>query len=108
MVQLEQVQFLFEQRNARLVGISADPPVTVMRTHNELGITFTLLPDDKRRLIRLYDHRERFSQLNIHNPAVYIVDHEGIVRYAYFGEHAADRPSPAEILQALDRLQQGD
>lgn len=35
---------------------------------------------------------------DLSKPAAYVVDAEGVVRYAYVGEHLADRPSIAALL----------
>ena len=37
-------------------------------------------------------------------PTSIIVDESGIVRWAYVGRQPADRPSAAELIEALDRL----
>jgi len=41
---------------------------------------------------------------DLSKPATYIVDRQGQVRYAYVGEHLADRPATAAILKELDGL----
>jgi peroxiredoxin len=38
-------------------------------------------------------------------PATYIVDRRGKVRFAYVGEHLADRPSVEAVLKELDKVQ---
>lgn len=87
------------------MAISTDTPETVARTRSELKVNFTLIPDSDQKLLKLYDHRERYSQLAVHNPAVYIVDRQGIVRWRHFGRNAADRPPPAAIWRALLEVQ---
>lgn len=48
------------------------------------------------------------SQLGIRRdlskPATYIIDRGGQVRYAYVGEHLADRPSVDAVLKELDKI----
>ena len=41
---------------------------------------------------------------DLSKPATYIVDSAGNVRYAYVGEHIADRPSVAALLAEVDKL----
>lgn len=89
------------------MAISTDTPDEAARTRSELKLGFTVIPDHQHQLLKLYDHRERYSRLPIHNPAVYIVDREGVVRWRHFGQNAGDRPAPAAIWQAL-RTIQGD
>ena len=107
MVQLERARRQFEQAGARIVAISADTRATALRTRQELGLGFTIIPDSDRAILRRLDHRERFSNLDIHNPAVYILDKDGIVRFRHFGQHVADRPSPAEVWRALNEIREG-
>jgi peroxiredoxin len=39
-------------------------------------------------------------------PGTFIVDREGIVRYAKHARHAADHPDPSELVAALNKLHQ--
>lgn len=41
---------------------------------------------------------------NLSKPATYIIDRSGEVRYAYVGNHLADRPSVQALLKQLDDL----
>jgi peroxiredoxin len=41
---------------------------------------------------------------NLSKPATYIIDRTGEVRYAYVGNHLADRPSVQALLKQLDQL----
>lgn len=86
------------------MAISTDTPQVAARTRQELRLGYTLIPDDRHTLLKLYNHRERYSQLTVHNPAVYIIDRNGVVRWRYFGQHAGDRPDPATIWRALQAV----
>ena len=37
-------------------------------------------------------------------PAVLIVDKEGIIRYAYYGDSTSDNPKIEELLEAIKKL----
>jgi peroxiredoxin len=39
-------------------------------------------------------------------PSTFVLDEEGIVRWAYVGENIEDRPSAKQILEALEALKQ--
>lgn len=41
---------------------------------------------------------------DLSKPATYIIDSEGNVRYAYVGEHIADRPSVTALLAEVEKL----
>ena len=39
-------------------------------------------------------------------PSTFIVDKQGIVRYAYVGEHRADRPATKKLIEIIEGMQQ--
>lgn len=98
---LEAIRPELEALGAQLVAISTDSAEYAKMARENLGLGFRVIPDNKHRLLRLYDHRETYSNSDVFNPAIYIVDQEGIVRWAHFGEHAADRPSSEMVYRAL-------
>lgn len=96
----------FQDRDAQLLGGSIDSEFVHLawrKDHADLrGLTFPLLSDIKRDLT---------SQLGILDPAVgvaqrvaYIVDPEGIIRFAYATDLSVGR-EPKEVLRVLDALQ---
>jgi len=105
-VQLESNRALFENAGAQIVAISTDTPQIAEQTRDELGLNFRIVPDNKRELVKLYNHKERYTDLNVHNPAVYIVDRSGVVRFAHFGQDAGDRPDPVYVYSQLLKIQQ--
>lgn len=107
--ELEQMRPQFEELGAQLVAISTDGPAYAERARVNLGLGFRVIPDNDLKLLKMFDHKERSGEgANIHNPAVYIVDTDGIVRYAYFGSDAADRPSAESVYEALAAIVRGD
>ena len=87
------------------MAISVDNVENTRRTRDELEVGFTLIPDAGGKLLSLYNHRERYTGAAVHNPATYIVDREGTVRYAHFGKDAGDRPSAAQVYAELLEIQ---
>ena len=69
----------------------------------ELGITYPILSDSSRRYIRDYDvlHPDE----GIARPSMFVVDHDGMVRWQHVGMNAAARPSVADVLEQLRVLQ---
>ena len=43
---------------------------------------------------------------DLSKPATYLIDRDGVVRFAYVGAHRADRPSVEALIKELDRLPQ--
>jgi lipoyl-dependent peroxiredoxin subunit C len=96
----------FKDRDAQLLGGSIDSEFVHLawrKDHDDLrNLSFPLLSDLKRDLT---------SQLGILDPAVgvaqrvaYIVDPEGIIRFAYATDLNVGR-EPKEVLRVLDALQ---
>ena len=88
---------------AEIVALSADTPERARLTVSELGITYPILSDSSRRLIRAYDvlHPEE----GIARPSLFVLDRDGVVRWQYVGINAADRPALEDILEQLRALQ---
>lgn len=98
---LEQHRPQIEELGAQLVAISTDSTTFAERARVDLGLGYRVVPDDKLKLLRMFDHSEIYSDSDVFNPAIYIIDEAGVVRWAYFGEHAADRPSSEMVYNAL-------
>lgn len=101
---LEEERERIEQFGAKIIAISTDDRNTARRLKEELGLNFTVLSDSDRKILRQFDHRERFSNLDVHNPAVYILDTNGIIVFRHFGRHVNDRPSVDVIVNQLQAL----
>lgn len=105
--ELEQIRPDIEALGAQIVAVSTDARELAERARVELGLGFRILPDDRLRLLRMFDHAEIYSNEDIFNPAIYVIDEQGIVRWGYFGEHAADRPTPQQVLDAVRDVVEG-
>lgn len=102
--ELEQIRPDIEALGAQMVAISTDARGLAQRIRDDLGLGFRVIPDDRLKLLRMFDHSEIYSNEDIFNPAIYVIDQEGIVRWGYFGEHAADRPSPEQVYEAVQEV----
>ena len=67
------------------------------------GITYPLLVDKERRVIKNYGvyHWLSLEAYNIARPATFIIDKRGIIRYMYIGSHQFDLAKQTEILECL-------
>ncbi len=81
------------------MGISTDDELAILKTAKELGVSFRLISDTKRRIINLFGVLH--PKQGIARPATYIIDKRGIVRFRHIGKNFADRPPIKMILQAL-------
>jgi peroxiredoxin len=85
------------------VALSADVPAQAVVTASELGLTYPILSDSGRNFIRAYGVLH--PQEGIARPSLFIIDREGVVRWNYVGQSAADRPPIATILEELQTIQ---
>jgi peroxiredoxin len=65
----------------------------------KLILPFSLLSDPDGAAAQSYRVWDEKEQIAI--PAVFVVDAEGVVRYAYVGQDFADRPADDELVAAL-------
>jgi peroxiredoxin Q/BCP len=78
-----------------VVAISFEDRFTQQRFKEELRLPFPLLADPGYRAIDTYAGREPNRIFS--NPAAYIIDTQGKVRFTYLGKNPSDRP-PVDLL----------
>jgi peroxiredoxin len=96
----------FNARGIRVVGISVDPSEVNRRQSQRVGYTFPLLSDADTRVIRRYDllHRGAGPKgADIARPAEFLLDSNGIIRWANLTENIAVRARPDQVLEAFDQ-----
>jgi peroxiredoxin len=64
---------------------------------------FLGLVDETHAVFDLYDVQDRLTSLG-QRPALFIIDTEGIIRYAFLGTQQWQIPSNSEVLIALEAL----
>ena len=69
-------------------------------------LPFTVLSDPDHMAIDLFGvlHEDEPEGRIIARPAVFLIDREGVIRFAHVGEHSRDRPALGTILLALESL----
>jgi peroxiredoxin Q/BCP len=95
----------FDRRGIRVVAISVDSPEANRDHRQKLGVSFPLLSDEKREVVRRYDllHRKGGPDgTDISRPAELLLDPGGIVRWANFTESVTARARPGQVLEAFD------
>lgn len=91
----------FRGAGAGVVGLSADPVHVSKGLRDRLNLSFPLLSDPKRILIRKYGVLNKDQAAK---PAVFLLDRKGIVRWEYIGKSPSDRPSPETLLEELAKI----
>lgn len=95
----------FEKLNARITGVSCDPPETHVNWAKELGgLSFPLLSDTKQEFSRMLGVLHEIEKLPVR--AMFLVDPKGVVQYALASQNNVGR-SVSETLRVLAALQTG-
>jgi len=93
---------------AKVVGISVNDPWSSREFAEKNMLTFPLLCDYKREVIRLYDvELPNFAGLEGYTAAkrsVFILDKQGIVRYTWISDNPAVEPNYNEIQTFLGTM----
>lgn len=95
-----------EDTGGSVLAISAEPLATVRAAARRDGLRLTLLSDEGLTAIDAYGIRWEGEPEGraIARPSVFVVDRDGVVRFAHVGEDPLDRPTTRLILLALESL----
>ena len=93
----------FEKRDAQVLAIAPDTLERAQTYFERHDIPFPCLADPERQVYRRYDVASALVSLG-QRPGLFIVDEEGVVRYAYLGWQQWEIPSIQETLRELDAL----
>ena len=92
-----------------LVMVVAQRSEKVKRYVEDHGLPFEILIDDARDVLRAYGvwHRIGFDAYNIARPALFLIGHDGMVRYAFVAERQDEFPGFEEIVREIGELGRG-
>ena len=93
----------FAQRDAEIVAIAPDTLENAKAYFERNELPFTCLPDPDREVFRLYDVKSAMISLG-QRPGLFVIDREGVVRFAYLGWQQWEIPSIEETIRELDAL----
>ena len=97
----------FAEAGGTLFGVSADSPFSQGAFREEHGIEFDLVSDMTGDAIRAYDLEIDIAELGLHgiaNRAVFVIDEDRPVRYAWVGDEWPEFPPYDEIEAAIEDL----
>lgn len=82
----------------------------VRRYIEETGLPYDILIDETREVAKSYGvwHAWGLDAYNIARPAVFLIDHSGVIRYSFIGKRQDQYPSQEEITSQIDRLLNAD
>ena len=92
--------------NAQVFGISVDTFFTLNAFRNHAKLTFPLLSDFNKEVIRDYGvfNEDMIGLKGIAKRAVFVIDTDGIVRHAEVLEDARNEPSYQKVFDSLAAL----
>ncbi|THU33463.1 peroxiredoxin [Niastella caeni] len=95
---------LFNNVDAQVLGISVDSLYTLAKFKEEQGLNFPLLSDFNKEVSSLYNalyEEFSFNMKGVSKRASFVIDRQGIVRYAQVLEKASDFPDFEAIQSTL-------
>ncbi len=93
--------------NAKVFGISVDALHTLAKYKEDQQLNFTLLSDFNKEASRAYDSIYEmfgYNMKGVSKRSAFVIDKEGIVRYAEVLENAGEIPNFSEIQDTLTAL----
>lgn len=97
----------YNNLNAEVIGISVDSLYTLSRFKAEQNLNFTLLSDFNKEASQAFDvlyDQFSYDMRGVSKRAAFVIDREGVIRYAEVCETAADLPDFNAIQAALKNL----
>ena len=96
----------YADANAEVLGISIDTHFTLKKYKEEQSLPFPLLSDFNKEAIKAYDvaYDEFILMKGVAKRAAFLIDKEGIVRYAEVLENASEIPDFEAINKVLATL----
>lgn len=86
-----------------MIAIGPDGPNAFRRYWGENAIPFIGCPDIKSKVADQFYQEVNLWKLG-RLPAIFVIDRQGKVRYAHYGDSMADIPANETVLAVLDQI----
>jgi peroxiredoxin Q/BCP len=100
---LRQDQSAFAQRGAAVLILGPDGPNAFRKYWQENDMPFPGLPDLRSRVAERYEQEVNLFKLG-RMPALFVLDRQGRVRFAHYGDSMTDIPANADVLAVIDAI----
>jgi peroxiredoxin len=100
---------VYTKLNAVVLGISVDTLFSLAEFKKQQNYNFDLLSDFNKETIKAYDlliEKFAFDMLGVSKRAAFVIDKDGVVRYAEVTPTPGDLPNFAAIKETLESLNQ--
>lgn len=95
----------FTEHGATIFGVSIDTPFSLNEFRDKLDLSFGLLSDTNRDIVTAYDvatDLEGVGVEDIAERAVFVIDSDGTITYAWVAENAGLEPDYDEVKAAVE------
>ena len=94
----------FESRGAQLIAIAYQSEADAAKSVEKSAVTFPVLADIDHQVADLYGvYGLETSQTNKTIPAVFVIDQNGDIHWAYVGKYDSDRPDAQLVLDNVPK-----
>ena len=104
MVEIQKYFDTYTKFDTRVFALSTDSPKQSHNLIKKLGLSFTLLCDDDKTVIDMFDLRNPLEHDGIAHPATFIIDPHGTIRYRSL-DGTAKRVDLTDELAFLEQFQ---
>ena len=90
----------------KIVGVSTDAPPAHEKWNEELQLPYALLSDFNHETARAFGvlHDELYQMRPLNTRGAFIVDRDGVVRWAWVAPEPSELPDRREVLAAAESL----
>jgi peroxiredoxin len=95
----------WKELDAEVIGVSADSPFVTARFARETGADFPIVSDFNKDAMSAFDvmYEEYFGLRGVAKRSAFVVDREGVIRYAWVGEDS-ELPDFDAIRSVVEKL----
>jgi len=103
MAQLRQEYALFQEQGAEILVVGPENAQEFQKYWNKEKLPFIGLPDPTHQVLDLYGQEVKLLKLG-RMPAQVVIDKQGIIQFAHYGNGMQDIPTNQELLETLRSL----
>ncbi len=96
---------LFKDHNVEIAVLGPEGPKEFQRFWEREKMPFTGLPDPEQIVLKRYRQEHRLLKLG-RMPAQFIIDRQGIIRFAHYSSSMMDIPENREVLARVGKIKE--